>query len=144
MTGLLDDLSERLLTHFVGGAWRAPFSTCAVPLPGRAGVLGQVVLAGPQDLARAHTARRAVDPEDWGALDRAMHASARSLALELCQIGFPCDQRDLRKVPAHLREPIWHWKPSPAELLHAIATARLAQQVGFPPGALAVLPVAIR
>jgi hypothetical protein len=42
------DLTERRLTHYVGGAWRAPLSDRLVPAAG-----GPVVAAGPQDAARA-------------------------------------------------------------------------------------------
>jgi len=50
---LTGDLRERLLVHFVQGAWRAPLSVRMV-----AGPLGPVVAAGPGDVARARALRR--------------------------------------------------------------------------------------
>ncbi len=42
------DLTERRLTHYAGGAWRAPLSDRLIPATG-----GPVVAAGPDDAARA-------------------------------------------------------------------------------------------
>ncbi len=56
------DLSERRLTHFVGGAWRAPLSQRVA-----GGPRGRRVLAGPEDLARAMAVAAAAAPE-WAAL----------------------------------------------------------------------------
>lgn len=56
------DLSERRLTHFVGGAWRAPLSQRMA-----GGPRGRRVLAGAEDLARAIGAAGAAAP-GWSAL----------------------------------------------------------------------------
>ncbi len=51
---MLDDLSEKLITHYVGGAWRAPLATAAQPVTLVCGrVPGQIVPAGAADVARA-------------------------------------------------------------------------------------------
>ncbi len=42
------DLTERRLTHYAGGAWRAPLSDRLIPASG-----GPVVASGPEDAARA-------------------------------------------------------------------------------------------
>ncbi len=44
----VDDLTERRLTHYVAGAWRAPLSDRLLPVTG-----GPVVAAGGADAARA-------------------------------------------------------------------------------------------
>lgn len=49
-----DDLNEKLLTHYVAGAWRAPFGERMLPVILPDGVqAGQIVCAGEQDVARA-------------------------------------------------------------------------------------------
>ncbi|GGH56159.1 aldehyde dehydrogenase family protein [Frigidibacter albus] len=62
------DLSERRLTHFVGGAWRAPLSQRMA-----GGRRGRRVLAGPEDLARALAVADAAAPE-WHALPPGIRA----------------------------------------------------------------------
>lgn len=55
-----DDLSEKLLTHYVAGAWRAPFGPRMLPVILPDGVrAGQIVCAGVQDVARAVAAAQA-------------------------------------------------------------------------------------
>ncbi len=58
---MFDDASEKLLTHYVDGAWRAPYSTTLLPLinPANERELGRIVLAGPEDVDRAVAAARA-------------------------------------------------------------------------------------
>ncbi len=59
---MFEDYSERLFAHFVAGQWRAPFGAgcVGVPLPGGRGA-GQIVPAGPPDVARAVAALRGAD-----------------------------------------------------------------------------------
>ncbi|AMY69712.1 hypothetical protein [Frigidibacter mobilis] len=69
-----DDLAERRLTHFVGGAWRAPLSQRMA-----GGPRGRRVLAGPQDLARALAVAAQAAPE-WAALAPAARAGLLAAA----------------------------------------------------------------
>jgi hypothetical protein len=140
MTGLLDDLPERLLTHFVGGAWRAPLSTRLVHVPG----LGQVVLAGPADLARARALHRSAPRQDWDRLGQALATQGPALARALAGMGFPTDPSVLARIPCAVREVPQDWQPSPAGLVHALVLARLAQSLDLCPGALTVLPTGLR
>lgn len=144
MTPLLDDLNERLLTHFVGGAWRAPFSTKLVPLRSPAGALGQMVLACDRDLARAKALHRRVPERDWARLTHAAQSHAVPLAAELARLGFPCDPSMLRDIPVVLREVPCDWHPSTLALLHAIAIARLAQRLSLRQGSVTVLARGLR
>jgi hypothetical protein len=59
---MFEDYSERLFAHFVAGQWRAPFGAgcVCVPMPGGRGP-GQIVPAGPDDVARAVAVRRGAD-----------------------------------------------------------------------------------
>ncbi|WP_209427267.1 hypothetical protein [Pararhodobacter sp. SW119] len=84
------ELNERLFTHFVAGAWRAPLSDRHLPVTGPDGApLGRIVCAGPSDIARAcggvaaqlRAAAEAADPavlwqalRDEGALLAALRA----------------------------------------------------------------------
>lgn len=71
---MFEDLSERLFAHFVAGRWRVPFGSAAYPVLSHTGkALGQVVTAGPLDVARAVQALRPAD-------DRACHRLAQALA----------------------------------------------------------------
>jgi acyl-CoA reductase-like NAD-dependent aldehyde dehydrogenase len=62
---MTQDWSERFLTHYVEGAWRAPLSEVLAPTrhAGRS-----VVIAGPADLARALGAARAA-AQSWRDLE---------------------------------------------------------------------------
>ncbi|MCC5986012.1 MAG: aldehyde dehydrogenase family protein [Rhodobacteraceae bacterium] len=83
-----DDLSEKLITHYVRGAWRAPLAVAAGwPVRMACGrVPGQIVPAGTADVARAleaaGLAREALaDPARWlAALDAARPAIEAALA----------------------------------------------------------------
>ncbi len=57
---MFDDASEKLLTHYVDGAWRAPYSTTLLPVlnPANERELGRIVLAGLEDVDRAVAAAR--------------------------------------------------------------------------------------
>lgn len=66
-----DDRAERLITHYIGGAWRVPYGTRALPArcaDGRRA--GTLVPAEAADIARAVAAARAALPA-WAAADRA-------------------------------------------------------------------------
>ena len=84
---MLDDLSEKLITHSVRGAWRAPLAVAGRPVRLACGrVPGQIVPAGAGDVARALDstvqARDALtDPARWLAvLDSARPAIEAALA----------------------------------------------------------------
>ena len=69
---MTEDWSERFLTHYIDGAWRAPLSETLAPtaLQGRF-----VVLASPADLRRALEAAQAAAPS-WNGLDPARRRAA--------------------------------------------------------------------
>lgn len=105
------ELNERLFTHFVGGAWRAPLGDRQVPVAqadgqadGQAGgqALGRIVCAGPADVARARGVMRAdagAQPVDAAALWAALQAEAPLLEAIRRREGFAGDRLDAR-LPA--------------------------------------------
>ncbi len=153
LDGWLDDLPERLLTHYVGAAWRAPLGGQMCPVPGRGGVvLGQVVRATPADFARAQAlmlrpgadirhrmaallqdaaprlvqdlAARMIDPPDLQSLT--------ALAVQYSATGalpFAAGDGTLSTI---LQPPVQN-------ALLGVALARLAEQAGLPAGGLALL-----
>ena len=101
------ELNERLFTHFVGGAWRAPLGDRQVPVAqadGQAGgqALGRIVCAGPADVARARGVMRVdagAQPVDAAALWAALQAEAPLLEAIRRREGFAGDRLDAR-LPA--------------------------------------------
>lgn len=80
----MQDLAERRLTHFVGGAWRAPLSQRMA-----GGARGRMVLAGPADLARAVAAATAA-AAGWAALGAGPRAALLAAAgLEVPEMEVP-------------------------------------------------------
>ena len=67
------DLTEYLLAHHVGGAWRAPLGQRMVAVPGGA---GRVVAAGSADLARAQALRAPAGPQAVGRIAAALETHA--------------------------------------------------------------------
>lgn len=75
---VLENLSEMLLTHYVGGAWRAPHGAGRFPLLDADGhLIGKVVLGDAQDMARARRAARAGTGASHGARSVARAALAK-------------------------------------------------------------------
>lgn len=98
---LFDDLLERRFTHFVGGAWRAPLGQHSTPV---SGAIGQVVRAGPADLARAHVLRR----PSCGAGNRLGHALAQAapwIAPQMQAQGAAIDVDILNAIARGLQHP---------------------------------------
>ncbi len=66
--GIVDDLREKLVTHYVGGGWRAPLATGGNPVRLACGRCpGQIVPAGPLDVERALLHARAFAVSGAGA-----------------------------------------------------------------------------
>lgn len=87
------ELNERLFTHFSGGAWRAPYAQRLLVVgrdPDRP--LGQIVCAGPRDLARALTGlERAAAAPAPEVLQAALEGAAPVLARLRDAEGFSGD-----------------------------------------------------
>jgi len=104
------DLSERRLTHFVGGAWRAPLSQRMA-----GGPRGRRVLAGPEDLARAIGAAGAAAP-GWSALAPEL----RRRLLAEAGLEVPVTK------PSGLAEPLLRFTlPQPVALAGMLASGRV-------------------
>jgi hypothetical protein len=91
----ISELNERLFTHFVGGAWRAPQTDRHLPIArASGGRLGQIVCAGPADVARARGVLR-LDPPyhlvDAAVLWAALLAEAPLVGAMRALEGFPAD-----------------------------------------------------
>jgi hypothetical protein len=161
---LFDDLLERRFTHFVGGAWRAPLGAQSRLV---AGALGQVVCAGPADLARAQLLRRPA-PGAGQVLGRAMAQSAPVLAEQMQALGAVIDVPRLMALGRGLqcRHPVTGsiqvictdtdpeglgralacgfaagviHTPATQDALLGIILSRLSQAAGLPPGSYAML-----
>jgi hypothetical protein len=79
---MFDDYSERLFAHFVAGLWRAPFGDDAQAVLSHQGhALGQVVAAGPSDVARAVAVRRGADLQACRRLADEVERGAEHLVL---------------------------------------------------------------
>ena len=167
---MFDDFSERLFAHFVAGHWRAPYSEDAHPVTSYQGAgLGQVMAAGPRDIARAIRVRRGADRQACqrlaDALERGSDILARACALQTGQVpvsasfaGFtaafvaPTDAQGgvLFTTRATRYEDLGRalgagirdgviWCPSVDQAVFATAVACLVQQADMPPGAFALL-----
>jgi hypothetical protein len=164
ITNLFDDLLERRFTHFVGGAWRAPLGTQSVPVTG---ALGQVVCAGPADLARAQLLRRP-SPGAGQVLARALAQSAPMIAQQMQAHKAAIDAATLTSIARGLQHPqpvpcsivttcakaspeglgralacgfaagVIH-TPATQDALLGIILSRLSQAAGLPPGSYAML-----
>lgn len=121
----MDD-PERWLSHYVGGAWRVPFSTrMAAVRDDRGAVLGQVVLATAEDVARAERYLRPASVQD----DRLY----RRLLFQMSSLPVP-----------HRAPPtgILHgavYLALPNDAVFAIELANRVARAGLPPGAFALL-----
>ncbi|MDD7971225.1 hypothetical protein [Roseinatronobacter alkalisoli] len=85
---MYEDFSERLFTHYVGGAWRAPLGTRAIPvvtLDGR--VAGQVIAAEPADIARLCKGLRGADTAALARFSARVAQAADDLAQALAMQG---------------------------------------------------------
>ncbi|WFE76379.1 hypothetical protein [Roseinatronobacter sp. S2] len=87
-----EDFTERLFTHFVGGAWRAPLGTYAMPVTLQDGhVVGQVIAAEQADIARLCRTMRGADPAARTRfatlIARAADDLARALAAQGANVG---------------------------------------------------------
>lgn len=168
--GMFEDLSERLFAHFVAGRWRAPFGNTVFPVLSHAGIaLGQVVSAGPPDVARAVQALRAADDHACrrlaDALTQEADALAQAIALQtgrapssdqLAQmIGAVASPRAARggivfssteSDPLHFGQALGAgvragmiWCPHADQAVFATALTCIMQDVDIPPGAFAML-----
>ena len=103
------DLSERRLTHFVGGAWRAPLSQRMA-----GGPRGRRVLAGPEDLARAWAVAAAAAP-GWAMLPPGLRAGL------LAEAGL-----EAAEAPGIPATPLLRFTlPGPAKLGALLASGRV-------------------
>lgn len=147
--GWLEDLPERLLTHYVGGAWRAPLGLQLCPVFDRNGhLLGQVVCTTAADLRRAQDV--AVNHTNRDILAGLLRASATQLAHDLARLvsdapdGAALQAMAERYVATGSFTPTLHQSaaillPCAHNALLGLAIARLAQQAGLPAGAIALL-----
>jgi len=148
-----DDLSERLLTHYVGGAWRAPLGVQMRPVAGQGDqVLGQVVCATRADIARAKVLTHPPDGLAQQRLMAALHPIAPHLAAALAQRQpQPPDAQVLLDIAHDFSAlgRVFHMVPDsrecaiylvpPHQALLGVAFGRLAQSAGLPSGTLALL-----
>jgi acyl-CoA reductase-like NAD-dependent aldehyde dehydrogenase len=144
----MDDLSERLFAHFVGGRWRVPFGTGRIAVTRADGLrAGSVVLAEAQDFARAQSALRGADDAararlaarlaPYGMRDAILSAQPAPAPLILC--GGAADGHALG---AALGGGLGHgliWCPPPDAALPATEIARQVQEADLPPGCFALL-----
>jgi hypothetical protein len=149
LDGWLDDLPERLLTHYVGGAWRAPLGgqMCVVQgLDGR--VLGHVVCATQADLVRAQAV--SLPNPNRAALAGLLRNSAARLAQDLDGLiahapdeGAIAALADRYAATGYFAPLLPHdatlLLPTARDALTGLAIARLAQAAGLPAGSIALL-----
>ena len=167
---MFEDYSERLFAHFVAGQWRAPFGHTTCPVPGIDGRrLGQVVPAGPQDVARAIAVLRGADKAARAKLAEAVEAVLPQVAQAVAvQTGQPAPQAVLDAMIAALRDaaPVpgnvllsserttlvqlgaaigagvqagLIWCPPPCQAVLATTLAKAVQLADLPPGSFALL-----
>lgn len=156
---MFEDYSERLFAHFVAGQWRAPFSAgcVCVPMPGGRGP-GQIVPAGPDDVARAVAVRRGADMAASLRFASVLNAALPELTaiFELPQIAEPQAQDSpvggcivlgsastalptlLRNLSAGVLDGVIYC-PAPEQSALATAISGLAQNADLPPGSYAML-----
>lgn len=144
----MDDLSERLFAHFVGGRWRVPFGTARLNVPRPDGTkAGSVVLAEARDLARAQGCVRGGGKI---ACDRAAQALA-TLGMAEAIVDAPLakgpflltlDAEDRQLLGAALGAGVQSgviWCPPPHAALFATEIAIQLQSADLPPGCFALL-----
>lgn len=144
----MDDLSERLFAHFVGGRWRVPFGTSPVAVRRADGTrAGTVLLAEARDFARAQSglrgaerglrARLARHLEPFGMAEAILSAPDAPAPLILCADAE--DRQALgRAIGAGLHQGLI-WCPPPQAALAATGIAKQLQQADLPPGCFALL-----
>ncbi|WP_147434259.1 hypothetical protein [Roseinatronobacter ekhonensis] len=121
----MDD-PERWLCHYVGGAWRVPFSTrMAAVRDDRGAILGQVVLATAEDVARSERYLRPASAQD----DRLY----QGLLFQMSGVPVP------RRAPPNgiLHGAVYLALSNDA--VFAIELANRVARAGLPPGAFALL-----
>lgn len=154
LDGWLQDLPERLLTHFVGGAWRAPLGGQMCPVLGQGGrVLGCVVHATPADLARARVQSQVPDIESRQRMVAMLRHAAPHLAQDLGRVipNAPTHAALLAMADVYARTGAFgsDLRADPADstfllpgtdaAVLGVAMARLAEGAGLPAGALSLL-----
>lgn len=145
----MTDLSERLLTHFVGGRWRVPFATRqATVLRPDGSRAGAAVLAGRDDVMRAAASLRGADMQACRRLADMLEPLGLSPAMTT---GTPIiegpailcfDDRDRGLLGAALLGGLRHgviWCPPLSATLFATELTERLQKADLPPGALSVL-----
>lgn len=144
----MDDLSERLFAHFVGGRWRVPFGTSPVAISRADGTpAGTVLLADAQDIARAKSVMCGVDATirarlasrlaPYGMAEAIERASATPASLILCS-----DTSDRQALGTAFGRALSHgliWCPPPQAALLATEIAMQLQEADLPPGCFALL-----
>ncbi|MCC5966145.1 MAG: hypothetical protein JJU24_08405 [Natronohydrobacter sp.] len=144
----MDDLSERLFAHFVGGRWRVPFGTGHIAVARADGTrAGSVVLAEARDFARARALLRGADAaardrlalrlEPYGMAEAISGAAQAAAPVMLCR---GADDRDA--LGAALGAGLGHgliWCPPPDAALNATDIAMQLQEADLPPGCFALL-----
>jgi hypothetical protein len=158
---MVEDYSERLLTHFVAGQWRAPFGErcMSVTVPEGKGT-GQIVSAGPRDIARALSVMRGGDAVAQQRFGNAIELALPALTKLFNQHG-DLDIKDLQRfqrfsprivlgsactplnvLVAALQIGVERgviFCPAPEQAALAVALATLVQNADLPPGAFALL-----
>ncbi len=146
----MDDLSERLFAHHVGGRWRVPLSEQLLPVAGADGrQLGQIVLAGARDIARAQAVMRGADGPSQARLAQALEAISPALAEAVACAEPAAAPVLLTTAPddpavfgAALGASLGQgglWCPRPAAVVFAIRVAAAVDAADLPPGAFALL-----
>ncbi len=167
---MFEDYSERLFAHYVAGRWRAPFVSAAIPVRLADGhVPGQIIPAGPRDVARAAAARRGAEPAAIEHLARRVEAAQSELSQAIAaQTGHQPDPEQILAMAAAMRkasatdhgvilsaehtglEQIGKalgaglskgviWCPHPTQALLATTFATVVHEAELPAGAFALL-----
>lgn len=85
---MYEDFSERLFAHYVTGQWRVPFSVNAIAVrPMDGPVLGQIITAGPQDIARVRAGLRGCEGASRARFAAQVARQAGPLASALGALG---------------------------------------------------------
>lgn len=138
----MQDLAERRLTQFIGGAWRAPLSQRMA-----GGPRGRMVLAGAADVARALGVAGAAAP-GWQALGRegraallgaaglAVPGQAEADAAPLLRFSLPRADALARLLGRGNTLVLVLPRPAP---LHLIGLIEALRDAGLPPGVLNLL-----
>lgn len=144
----MEDLSERLLAHFVGGQWRVPFGTRHTRVTRADGAVeGTVALVCARDLKRAQGCLRGGDAvlrkrlalclEEYGMAEACMSSGITADPTILC-----CSAEDPAALGAALGAGLWHglvWAPPPRAAIIATDIAMKIEAADLPPGCFALL-----